>query len=152
MTAACSIHSVLKMVPLKIRVNRCFLYNIFFVCLNLGTRGGSGQFFSPRVGFRVFWFCSGRVSGFWFFFGVKRKIYRVTSGQKNICSGQTRVKIFCIFDKNSATNDQNLEKNAKNLLYFPLLTKIWPQMTKIWRKMQKIGFISHNFLTSGYSG
>ena len=95
------------------------------------TRGGSGQFFSPRVGFRVFWFCSGRVSGFWFFFRVKRKIPRVTSGQKNICSGQTRVKIFCIFDKKS--QKYNLQ-------------------AKIWRKMQKIGFISHNFLTSGYSG
>ena len=83
----------------------------------ISSRGGSGQFFSPRVGFRVFWFCSGRVSGFGFFFRVKRKISRVTSGQKNLCSGQTRVKNFCLFDikihKNAITRQKFGQKWPK---------------------------------------
>ena len=32
---------------------------------------------------------------------------------------QKKIALFPTFDKNSATNDQNLEKNAKNWLYFP---------------------------------
>ena len=40
-------------------------------------RDGSGQFFIPRVGFRVFLFCSGRVSGFWIFPRVKEFWLRV---------------------------------------------------------------------------
>ena len=37
------------------------------------ARGGSGQFFCPRVGFRVFRFCLGRVSG-------QRNLVRVKLG------------------------------------------------------------------------
>ena len=98
-------------------------------------RGGSGQFFSPRVGFRVFWFCSGRVSGFLIFFRVTRKISRVTFGSK----------IYMFGSKNFGFLTAHSWK-----IHSP--DKIRSQMTKIWRKMQKIGFISHNFLTSGYSG
>ena len=107
--------------------------------LKIIVRGGSGQFFSPRVGFRVFWFCSGRVSGFGFFFRVKRKISRVTSGKKKYMFGSNSGQKFLHFWP---------KKSQK----YNLQAKIGPQMTKIWRKMQKIGFISHNFLTSGYSG
>ena len=50
--------------------------------LQCGTRDGSGQFFTPRVGFRVFQFCSNWVSGFCIFPRVKKFWHRFTSGQR----------------------------------------------------------------------
>ena len=95
-------------------------------------RGGSGQFFSPRVGFRVFWFCSGRVSGFLIFFRVKGKISRVTFGSKKYRFGSTRVKNFFAF----------------SVIFCQFF--VWSlHLCSIFVKNCNI---FHYFLTSGYSG
>ena len=80
--------------------------------VNFSSLGsGFGFFDFARVGSRVFDF----------FFGSKEKFLGSPSGQKNMGSGQTRVKKFCIFDSKiiigsikTVKNDQKLDKNAKN--------------------------------------
>ena len=64
----------------------------------MGPRGGSCQFFCPRVGFRVFRFCSGRVLG-------QRNLVRVKLGSIFFCIFQSIMAVFgkklAIFLKNN---------------------------------------------------
>ena len=70
------------------------IYIFWFLCI----RGGSGQFFTPQVGFRVFWFCSGRVSGFWFFSRVNKFWFWIHFGSNFF------LKIISIWTKYKAYN------------------------------------------------
>ena len=82
-------------------------------------RGGSGQFFCPRVGFRVFRFCSGRVSG-----------------QRNL----VRVKLRSIF---FAFFSQFWLYLAKNWQYFS------KKLLRVTRVLEKVGRVGLAKIASG---
>ena len=106
--------------------------------MNTGFVAGGRERGGIGVG-RVSFFLLGSGFGFFDFARVGSRVLDFFFGSKEKFLGSLRVKKIYV----------RVKLGSK---FFAFLTKIRPQMTKIWRKMQKIGFISHNFLTSGYSG
>ena len=89
-----------------------FIYNKMFIF----CRDGSGQFFTSRVGFRVFQFCSGRVSGFCIFPRVKKFWLRVQ-----------------VFFKNQLNMRFSTYKSSGQM------ARVWQKLPRVKKKIQRVG-------------